>query len=261
MKRRHGRPVAVGTPPATAGLDTGEPLRVVSWNVHKCRHPRLGEQLRALAGERSPHVFALQESRARLDVPAGYGGHHARSFRRPFARHGEGVMTLALSAADHAVRMRSSQRELFVFTPKAALMTSYRLLNRPGHLTVVNVHGLNFDPTGKQLGRQLDELHDAVEQLDGPLLVCGDFNTWNDARFDVVARAMCRLDLAEIAPDVPGGRKGRAGDKRIERVLGLDRRLHLDRLFARGFVQRRAAWLDAFDASDHVPLFAELDWT
>ena len=259
-----GAPDATPVGPSGEGprppLQTGEDLRVLSWNIHKASDPRLVGELARLASDRAPHVVALQESRPSLTLPAGYAGHHATSFRRGLIGPEEGVMTLALGAIDAARAIRSSARELRLFTPKAALISSLPL-DDGRELRVVNVHGLNFDPSGRQLAGQLEDLRGRLQDAATPLVVAGDFNTWNDRRMDVVLDLARALDLREVAPDFPGGTKGRLPLRRARETLGLDPRLHLDRLFVRGLTPVHAAWLESYGGSDHVPLLAQLAWT
>lgn len=260
MRPRWIEALTVGAAPGAAReLDPSEPLRVVSWNVHKGLDAGLVGDLGLIARDRAPHVLALQEARPDLALPPGYSGHHAASFRRSLRRDAtEGVTTAATVETAWAHRVRSAERELFFFTPKAALISTYRVRGGP-ELVLINVHGLNFDPSGRQLARQMDDLRHAVAHVDGPLVIAGDFNTWNEARLQAVHDVAIDLGLAEIAPDVPGGRTGSFGKGgRIERWIGLDRRLHLDRIYARGLTPIRSAWLEECQGSDHVALFAEL---
>lgn len=250
-----GPPEDASPPP----ISTGEDLQVVSWNIHKALDAGLPDELRRLVDERAPHVIALQEARPDLPLPAGMAGHHAASFRRGLLGPEEGVMTLARCAVRSARRVRSSERELRLLTPKAALI-SLLPLSDGRELCLVNVHGLNFDPSGRQLARQLDELRALVEHLPGPLVVAGDFNTWNDRRMGAVRDLAQALDLQEVAPDFPGGTKGRMPLRRARESLGLDPRLHLDRLFVRGLIPVHAAWMESYRCSDHVPLISHLSW-
>ncbi len=241
-------------------IRTDEDLCVVSWNIHKALDPGLAAELGRLVEERAPHVLALQEARPELPIPVGFAGHHATSFRRGLVGPEEGVMTVARAAVRTAHRVRSSERELRLLTPKAALISQLPLSDGR-ELCLVNVHGLNFDPTGRQLARQLGELRERVAHLRGPVVVAGDFNTWNDRRMGAVQDLAHALDLEEVAPDFPGGTKGRIPLRKARETLGLDHRLHLDRLFVRGLVPVHAAWMDSFRCSDHIPLIAHLTWT
>ncbi|MEM6674568.1 MAG: endonuclease/exonuclease/phosphatase family protein [Planctomycetota bacterium] len=243
-----------------AAIPTDRDLTVVSWNVHKALDPGLPGELETLARERSPDLIALQEARPELPLPVGYAGHHGASFRRGLVGPDEGVMTVGRVATSAVHRVRSSQRELMVLTPKAALISLYPL-DDGQTLCLVNVHGLNFDPSGRQLARQLDELRSLVEHLPGPLIVAGDFNTWNEPRMGAVLDLAHALDLVEVYPDYPGGKKGDIPAERVRRAVGLDRRLHLDRLYVRGLRPVHAAWLEQLECSDHVALICRLAWT
>ena len=119
---------------------------------------------------------------------------------------------------------------------------------------------LNFDPSGKQLARQLEDLRQLVEHLDGPLIVTGDFNTWNEPRLEAVEALRGGLGLVEVCAEIPGGKKGHMPIESIRKAVGLDPRLHLDRLYVRGLEPLRASWLEEYEASDHVALCATLEF-
>ncbi|MEC8512742.1 MAG: endonuclease/exonuclease/phosphatase family protein [Planctomycetota bacterium] len=250
-------PVGAFTADAPGALDLDAGLTLLSWNVHKGRHARLDAELGRLCEGHRPDLVALQESRENIALPSGYAGHEGTSFRRGALGTREGVMTLSRVAPRAVHRVRSSERELFLATPKAALITLYATLDG-SMLCLLNVHGLNFDPSGGQLRRQLDDLARAVDQLDGPLLVAGDLNAWNAAREEAVRELAGRLGLGEVRVDFPGGTKGRAPGEKVAKALGIDSKLHLDRVYARGLRARTAHWGEDCDASDHVPLIVHL---
>jgi endonuclease/exonuclease/phosphatase (EEP) superfamily protein YafD len=252
--------VPVGERAPAGQLDPRRELVVVSWNVHKGLDPRVPAELAALVRDERVDVLALQEARPELVLPAGFIGHHAESYRGVGTGVPEGVMTVATADPLEALRLRSPRRELFVLTPKSALISRFATLSGEP-LTVVNVHGLNFDPWGHLLDGQLLDLAQRVSHYDGPLIVTGDFNTWNEPRMQAVRELAERLNLVEIEPTDGAGRRGRFGNASIERALRLDRRLHLDRMYVRGFQRVAATWLEHCRASDHVPLLAKLAWT
>ena len=254
-----GRLRAVGEHAAGGLLDTRDELVVVSWNVHKVLHAGCERELAELARDEDVDLFALQEARPDMTLPPGFGGHHATSYQRVGAPHPEGVMTASRADVLSAERLRSPSRELRVLTPKAALVSRYAL--RTGEtLTVANVHGLNFDPRGKLLDDQLTEVARRVEEHEGPMIVTGDFNTWNEDRRRAADSLAARLGLVEVAPPEAGGTTASNYPAPVERALGLDPELHLDRMFVRGLRPVRAAWIEECVASDHVPLLARLEW-
>lgn len=169
-------------------------------------------------------------------------------------------MTLSSVEPMSAHRIRSAERELLVLTPKAALVSLYRVKGG-GELCLVNLHGLNFDPTGAQLARQLEALRVRVASFRGPLIVAGDFNTWNQARMDAVEALSHGLDLEEVRPDYPGGKTGDVPAGMVSRAIGFSPQMHLDRIFVRGFRPIQVSWMMEYEASDHVPILARLEWT
>ena len=253
-------------PPAVAGaataleLDPSVELAVVSWNIHKHQHGSIEEELKALVALERPDFLLLQEARAGEVVPSGMFGHHALSFRSGVLdRNREGVMTLGLTPAHRAQRVRSERREFFILTPKAALISFYPVTGG-GELCVVNLHGLNFDPAGVQLAHQLDALRERLAGFVGAMVVAGDFNTWSHSRMKVVNGFTESLDLVEVKPDEEGGKTGALPPGIIGRVFGFAPDLWLDRIFVRGFVPVSVAWMPEYEASDHVPLIARLRW-
>jgi len=240
-------------------LDSRRELTVVSWNVHKGLDPRLVPELHELIAAEGVDLVLLQEARPELALPEGFTGHHAESYRLVGSRVPEGVLTAARADPLEALRLRSPARELLVLTPKAALISRFATLSGEP-LTVINVHGLNFDPSGRLLDRQLTDLAQRASSFDGPLIFGGDFNTWNESRMRAVRDLVQRLDLVEAEPPPSGGRTGGLRNASVERAFRLDRRMHLDRLYVRGLRPLSATWMESCRASDHVPLLARLSW-
>ncbi len=241
-------------------LDPSRDLCVVSWNVHKLQDDGIHDELDALVASEQPDLLLLQEARAAAPIPRGMTGHHALSFRSGVRdRSDEGVMTLGAVAPVRAHRVRSDERELLVLTPKAALISFFRLAGG-GELCLVNLHGLNFDPTGAQLARQLDDLRARIASFAGPLIIAGDFNTWNHARMEAVNELGAALDLVEVKPNEEGGKTGDLPEGLLGKAVGFSPELWLDRIFVRGFTPVEVSWMLEYQASDHVPILARLRW-
>lgn len=270
--RRSETPTPVGEPtggaregreggtPDGQELDPSQDLCIVSWNVHKLQHDGIHDELEALVAAESVDFLLLQEARACAPIPPGMGGHHALSFRSGMRdRSDEGVMTVGTVQPLRAHRVRSEQRELLVLTPKAALISFFQVAGG-AELCIVNLHGLNFDPTGAQLARQLDALRARIESFVGPLIVAGDFNTWNRARMDVVKDLGGALGLVEVKPDEEGGKTGDLPEGLLGKAVGFAPDLWLDRIFVRGFTPVEVSWRLEYQASDHVPILARLRW-
>ena len=254
-------PVAGPNRPSDDAFDPGTEICVVSWNVHKLLHDGVHDELQDMVDLRGPHLLALQEARRDMPIPSGMVGHHARSFRSGLIdRIEEGVMTLSSVNPSSAQRIRSKERELLFLTPKAALASFFQVENGR-ELCLVNLHGLNFDPTGAQLVRQLEALAREISSFTGPLIVAGDFNTWNGPRMKAVEALSADLDLVEVKPNYPGGKTGHVPPRVVRRAVGFRPEMHLDRIFVRGFRPIQVSWMMEYRASDHVPILARLEWT
>ncbi len=246
---------------SASALDPGTDLCIVSWNVHKLLHDGIYDEFEDMIEQRAPDLLALQEARAHMAVPTGMAGHYGHSFRSGvLGRTDEGVVTLSTIEPTRTYRVRSQERELYVLTPKAALLSMFAVEDGR-ELCVVNLHGLNFDPTGGQLARQLDGLRERVEGFQGPLIVAGDFNTWNEPRMEAVESLRRSLGLIEVKPDYPGGKTGDVPPGLMSKALGFNPEMHLDRIFVRGFRPIQVSWMMEYRASDHVPILARLEWT
>ena len=93
---------------------------------------------------------------------------------------------------------------------------------------------------------------------EGPIIMAGDFNTWNQKRLDLVKEITRDVKLKEVT-DFPQGRT--TGDTKSEwwnKALGVDSDLPLDRVFFNGFDPTAARILN-YDSSDHWPIQVKLE--
>jgi endonuclease/exonuclease/phosphatase (EEP) superfamily protein YafD len=229
---------------------TPEELVVVSWNLAKPRTEQAFAQVEELSADHQAQLLAFQESTQGLRLPEHLGSHFVRS-------HGtHGVTSAASVQPTTAEGIASRSRELRVATRKMALITTYPLPDGRSVL-LANVHALNFDRHGRRFTQQMQDLAWRIKEHSGPILFCGDFNTWNAGRLQILCGVVESMGLIEIEPSKGSGRRGHAGVLG-NRILGVDTGMHLDRLFQRGMELLEAHWLEDYDISDHVPLLARL---
>ena len=91
----------------------------------------------------------------------------------------------------------------------------------------------------------------------GPIVMAGDFNTWNQKRLDLIKKITRDVKLQEVT-DFPKGRT--TGDTKSEwwnKALGVDRDLPLDRVFFAGLEPTSARVLK-YETSDHWPILVRL---
>lgn len=220
------------------------PIRLLNWNVQKISNP--GWQQDLIDYAQSSNVVLLQEAteHAAIEQHLPHLNFHSLA---PGYHDGDkqtGVYT------GTQVRPLSScyqqHKEPWLRTPKAMQVNWYPLNGSPETLLVVNVHSVNFALGIKDYRTQLMAIVDMLQAHHGPIILSGDFNTWNKKRLKM---------LNNYAAD-HGLRAIEFFDDQRTQVFGL----HLDHVFTRGFtVKKSQTWVT--DSSDHNPIYAELELT
>jgi len=244
---------AVPYPEGRAAL--ASTFTVVTWNVAKGKESSCGEVteiLKTLSGSLVSPVMALQETtKAMLYLP-GRGAHFARSFRWWWSDTRSGVALLAPvpPLSTHAITVR--KREFGFTTPKMGLAAVYPLAGRDGsthRLLMITLHGLNFELSASGLAAQMANIHEIVAEFSGPVVVCGDFNTWSNRRLAVVTNALPGFTEVPV-------HGGRTGTSRLVALVGGDTKLAMDRIFYRDLSLEGPATTVPTTLSDHVPVMA-----
>ena len=229
------------TAPTAGGLDP-RAIRLVSWNIHKQSDRGWQEDLARFA--RANDLVLLQEAtldpmlRATLD-DAGLSWVMASSFL--YGDIDIGVMTATRTAPVATCTERAMEPLLRI--PKSAVVTWFALEGDPRTLAVVNLHAINFSLTLGAYREQFVALTHALAQHDGPMIVAGDFNTWNDARQDAVREAATTLQLLPVTPT----------DDRRSLFMGRQ----LDHVLVRGLDVVESTAIPV-TSSDHNPVQATL---
>ena len=233
-------------------------ITIVNWNAQKGKNPKFASDLKLLLEQEKPDIVFLQEARVDLFEPEQMGGYLAESWSYPWPG-GEtiGVLTLSRVAPVRIEPVPTKYRELGVTAPKVSLVTEYPLPDGK-NLLAVNVHLLNFEVWSlKKISHQLEDLKKIMAAHQGPIVMAGDFNTWNQKRLDLIKKITRDVKLQEVT-DFPKGRT--TGDTRSEwwnKALGVDRDLPLDRIFFAGLEPTSARVLK-YETSDHWPILVRL---
>ncbi len=213
-----------------------EHIHLLSWNIAKGRHRDWHGDLQYLA--RDVDLVLIQEAtleHAMHQVIPDASWAFAPGFKSQ--RHTSGVLTFARAQTlQHSAHWH---REPLTRLPKAALITEYRLQQRADTLLVANIHAINFTPGTGYFRRQLQAVTAQLASHHGPLIVCGDFNTWRNKRVNVLQELIDQLDLQSI---------DFAQDHR-RLAFGFA----LDHIFVRG-LQHRGGTVRKVYSSDHNPL-------
>ena len=239
--------------------DSGRSLRIVTYNVHKCRGmDRLvrPERIVQVLRELRPDIVALQEvvsheggsreeDQARF-VAEELGFHFAFGENRQHkgGRYGNVILTRFPIQSHQNYDISAGGRER-----RGCLRTDLRVENATLH--VFNVHfGTRFFEQRKQARKLIDEGIVVNDDLHGPRIVLGDFNEW--LRGSVTSTLTTHLYKANIWPYLKKARTfpGRFPIFPLDHIY-FDRKLRLKRL-----ARHRSQM--ALVASDHLPLVAEL---
>jgi endonuclease/exonuclease/phosphatase (EEP) superfamily protein YafD len=228
---------------AAEALDQ-RPFRVVSWNVHKQADPGWERDLAEFAASSDAVLLqeaVLQPPLRRILDEIGLRWVMASSFLSETEEFG--VLTATRIAPVASCTQRAT--EPLIRIPKSAVINWLPIVSTAAGsretLAIVNVHSINFELALHGYRAQIEALADALAGHRGPIIFGGDFNTWNDARDDVLRETTTRLGLTEV-------------NLRVDRRAVFFGR-HLDHLFIRGL---ELVEIDAIavTSSDHNPIAA-----
>ena len=233
-------------------------ITLINWNTQKGAHPQFLSDLQILLEQQNPDIVFLQEVRADLVQVEPLGGYFANGWSYPWpGGMTVGVLTLSRISPERIDPVSSQYREFFVTAPKVSLITEYPLPNGE-RLLSVNVHLLNFERWGDlKLRNQLEDLKSILKFHSGPIIMAGDFNTWNEKKLRLVEEITEELELTEVL-DFPIGRT--TADLKsdfLNSITGVQTELPLDRVYYRGFTVDSARILP-YESSDHNPIAVQL---
>ena len=240
--------IAIAAEAERACVPSGTPIEVVVWNTFKGRRERYYDVLAEQTA--NADLILLQEFRhdralaaAHRELFAGRDAGMAVSFyTQPQQAAPTGVCTIASIRSIKTQCLLSRYYEPVTQTPKMAICTSYPI-GRPDcppdqALLVLNSHAINFRLRRPFLDQMLQfEAH--LRHHAGPIILVGDFNTWERGRVRILEAVARRIGLEHIR--FPPGIK----------AVG---RHELDRVYARGGAAARPRVVVEPAASDHSML-------
>jgi endonuclease/exonuclease/phosphatase family metal-dependent hydrolase len=225
---------------------SGDPVRVMTWNVHGTLALNPGFDLQgviALVRKWSPDIVALQEIDSRGGgvnpfnaLSASLGGHSvdARSIVTADGDYGQMLLSRGPWSATPVIHDISYQER----EPRRAVVAD--IATGLGPLRVISTHlGLSIGERRQQADKLL-----ALAQAPGATLVVGDFNDWfwvNSVRGALAARFPHRTQQRTFPARWPL--------LRLDRVYGRDIRITASFTDA-----------DARTISDHLPVIVDLTW-
>ncbi len=225
-------------------------LKAVVWNIKKAERTAWKQEFDRYAEGRD--LFLLQEVYERpvfLDTISSMVGHQWEmgiSFLyRQYGNAATGSMIGAAATPLEASVKHSPDREPLTLTPKATTVAKYDVEALDTDLLVISVHGINFEST-EAFRRQMRQVEGEVRKHRGPVLLAGDFNTWNEGRTSSLHSLVRRLGLSEAAYT--------NGQERMT-FNGWP----LDHVFTRELVVHSATVEGGSVGSDHRPILLDLE--
>lgn len=213
-------------------------FRMLVWNVQKAQHRDLWQ--RDFRGLAQTHEFLLLQE-ANVDEFSEGVWRSLEEFEMAFAtsfyssHFRTGVLTASHFPSGKHLFLHSEGREPLFVTPKVTLFSEYEIENSSESLLIANIHALNFN-LNRPFLRQMQMVFEMIERHQGPLILAGDFNTWNGPRMRFLENKARELDLSILE-------------------FQNDRRwLILDHIFYRGVKLEEAVVHHDVRTSDHFPL-------
>ena len=240
-------------------------LSVLSWNINKQNKSKHWQtEFQQLLADHQPDKIFLQEVRLCAHLAhtprsqSVYGLSHIKptlswSFAPNFIDTAtntySGVLTATKTRLISSQSLTTDHTEPILQTPKATLFAEYSLSEGSDNLLTVNTHLINFVTLSK-FKAQLGAIEQVLRNHAGSIILSGDFNTWNSARWQMLSDMATRLELRSVT----------FGSQDTPIIKSFLRSPPLDHIFYRGFEQKRpsAKVGDEMSSSDHIPLVVEL---
>lgn len=229
-------------------VSLGPEIRCLLWNILKAKRSNWWQDFSSLIADRD--LVMLQEAVFKAPTDSLFNDSDrfewvmARSFKDPMSQIEHGIKTGSTCRSVERHFYLSPHSEPLSQTQKLLLATLYPLELSDERLLVLNMHAINFVGV-KKYAEQLDQLTVALDLHTGPVILGGDFNTWNPARLAHFQKVATSAGLQE------------ASMQRQSKLAHMNQ--HLDHLFYRGLKLKSVESLDRYQSSDHSPITATFE--
>ncbi len=182
-----------------------ESIRILSWNIHKEGSlNKWKNEFIDLVNNKKPSIILLQEVRLEgktmdfVSADLKYGWEFSPNTYQSEYDAYSGVLTASHAKPVKVDSALSSGLEPFSDTPKTVLFTKYFLSSSTLKLLVVNIHGINFQISLDKFKEQLRFISEVIGGHNGPVIMAGDFNTWNENRLEHLTNITTEMGLVEV---------------------------------------------------------------
>lgn len=178
-------------------------ISLLNWNIQKKNLNRVWRtEFINIIEQYTPEIILLQECQFQKGLEnilhfEHYGFIFAPNFLDILKNKHSGVLTA--SAANHqcVTVIKSRAFEPLIKVPKIFLSTTYAIDNENKELLVLNIHAINFVGFWKFIS-QVQQLEFAILSHDGPVILSGDFNTWNKKRTNILDKILTESGLKKV---------------------------------------------------------------
>jgi endonuclease/exonuclease/phosphatase (EEP) superfamily protein YafD len=223
-------------------------IQALIWNIKKAELKNWKKEF--INFGKGKDLFLVQEAYetdvfiSTLNAFEGFEWNLGASFLyRKYGDAATGTMVASQVEPTEVLVKHSPDFEPIAGTPKSATFVKYPISGKAEELLVISVHGINFETNGA-FKRHMCQIKRVIEKHVGPVLLAGDFNTWNDSRTSHLSSVASDLGLIEAPYKNGEARMSFAGH-------------FLDHIFTRGLVVNSAEVMADSVGSDHKPFLLD----
>jgi len=223
-----------------------EHINVLCWNVAKLSKKNdFLEYLANIVREEDINFLALQEFKKSLTENINFlNFSYILAPNIETKKNAFGVLSAFKIPCQNSLALLSNQQELKFSTHKSALICIYKI-NQNTKLMFVNIHAINFVPN-KIFIQELNNIKKYIKNHEGPLIIAGDFNTWNKQRILTLENFKKELMLTKVTY---------SDNSSIKKIFSN----HLDYIFFKKLKFCYSKALKSEFYSDHNPLIAHFE--
>lgn len=232
-----------------SGRELNSKIKALVWNIKKAELKNWKQEFIKFGTGKD--LFVVQEAyetdvfHSTINTFDGFEWKLGASFLyKKYANAATGTLVGSQVEASEVLVKHSPDFEPIVGTPKSSTFAKFPISGKNLELLVVSVHGINFETTGA-FKRQMMQIEKEINKHSGPVLLAGDFNTWNHSRTSFLNSLAKKLNLTEAPYNNGDARMSFGGH-------------FLDHVFTRGAVVNSAEVVAESEGSDHKPFLLEL---
>jgi endonuclease/exonuclease/phosphatase (EEP) superfamily protein YafD len=216
---------------------------ILCWNVHKNNNNfSFSNYMQEFTQKKPIDFFLFQEAdfkhEMELNLPSlTYNA--AANLEKGSAFYG--VLTASKCKTVHSQHFLSQGKELLLGPRKSLLLTKHAFEDETP-LLILNLHAINFREN-RHYYKEIDHVIKIIDDYDGPMIIAGDFNSWNKGRMKFLHTKMSDLNFTAVP------------FSKNDKVKSFMKN-HLDFIFYRGIKLLEYSIERNHKLSDHHPLFA-----